>query len=214
MAIKYSCFISYRHGNFEATRSFIEGFYTALSGELEMLLDQEVYLDRDRLKGGYLFNEALAEALCQSACMIMIFTPRYFSKEYSYCAREYQAMVTLEKERLELLRPTNGKKEGFIIPVVLRNADSLPAEIKGERHFHDFSRFSLSDRKMSRNSTYTPQFKEIAQYVADRCNSLRAVSDQLTTDCQEFSFPSEDDIGDWIDQVTDTQPPAFPGRGG
>ena len=212
MAIEYSCFISYRHGQFEATRSFIDEFYLALCGELELLLDQQVYMDRERLKGGNFYNEALAEALCQSACMIMIFTPRYFSKEHSYCAREYQAMVSLEKERLELLGLSHGRKEGLIIPVVLRAANRLPEEIKDQRLYHDFSRFVLSDRRMSRNPKYTPQIKEIAGYVAERCESLRAVSDQLTTDCQEFSFPTLDDISDWLNQLTDTPPLAFPGR--
>jgi hypothetical protein len=212
MALNYACFISHRHGQFEIMKSFIKDFYLALSAELDLLLEKKVFLDQERLKGGYFYNQALATALCESACMIMVFTPRYFSMENSYCAREYKAMEDLEKARLPLLGPSNGKLKGLIIPVVLRSVDSLPAEIKDHRQYHDFSKFTLSERKMMRNPRYEPKIKEIAQYIDERYKCLMAVSDQLPSDCKAFSFPTEDEISAWLGEVTNPQPQAFPGR--
>lgn len=90
MPFKYACFISYPHGQYELMKSFIEQLKKALNNYLEPLLDEEVYIDVDRLEPGYHYNEALAKAICQSICMIVVYSPKY--ERHSYCLREYQAM--------------------------------------------------------------------------------------------------------------------------
>ncbi|HET9909818.1 MAG TPA: TIR domain-containing protein, partial [Anaerolineales bacterium] len=83
MPIKYSCFISYKHDSVNIARDFQD----ALENEISLLLNLPVYRDEERLHAGDFFNSALAQALCQSACMVMIYIPRYFDKASTYCAR-------------------------------------------------------------------------------------------------------------------------------
>ena len=96
MSFKHSCFISYRHGHGELTERILTDLSTALSNELGLLRNEGVFVDRERLQGGMFYNEALARALCESACMVMIFTPTYFDTAHTFCAREYKAMEELE----------------------------------------------------------------------------------------------------------------------
>src|SRR4051794_30268202 len=106
MKFRYSCFISYRHGQRKLAERIVQDLYDALSSELELLMNEQIYLDRERLKGGNFYNEALATALCQSACMITIFTPTYFDCNHPFCAREYKAMERLEQSRLSAIGPS------------------------------------------------------------------------------------------------------------
>jgi hypothetical protein len=66
MPIKYSCFISYAHGQEELMRTFVDELKDALKSSLEPYLDEEVYIDEERLRPGFRFNEALARAICEA----------------------------------------------------------------------------------------------------------------------------------------------------
>src|SRR3954447_18759174 len=101
MAFKYSCFISYCHGQEELMKGFMDQLKRALKAELEPLLDEEVYIDDERLKPGSLYNEALASAICESICMIVVYSPRY--ERHEYCRREFAAMESLEQPRKQML---------------------------------------------------------------------------------------------------------------
>jgi len=212
MPFEYSCFISYRHGE-KGMERFIVDFWQALESEVKALIDDKgVFIDRERLKGGDFFNERLATSLCKSACMIMIFTPTYFSKKHPYCAREYKAMEKLEQKRLELLGSPVDKQHGLIIPVVLRREDSLPPEIKRQRQYYLFDDFLLCDRRrLSSYRHYMQEIKQIATYIFDRWKILEALPVDPCDDCLGFAFPSEDEIKDWLQRVPISKIP-FPGR--
>ena len=96
MPLVYSCFISYRHDYVQIA----EDFQDALENELSLLINLPVYRDEERLQGGDFYNSRLAKALCRSACMVMIYTPRYFDARSTYCAREFRAMELLEEDRI------------------------------------------------------------------------------------------------------------------
>src|SRR5690349_15742687 len=131
MGFKYSCFISYRHGQFELTKTFVEQLYTALSGELETMVDKDVgvYIDKQRLLPGYFYNEDLAKAICQSICMLVVYSPSY--EESDYCKREFEAMYRLQQQRFGLLGVAN-PESGMIIPVIFRGVlDDLPERMRG-----------------------------------------------------------------------------------
>src|SRR6267143_1162323 len=105
MPLRNSCFISFRHGQQPLTQRFVSDLYEGLKAELEALLGREIgiFIDQERLGGGDFFNEAIAEHLCESACLVMVYTPPYFDREHTYCAREYKGMIEIEKTRLQLL---------------------------------------------------------------------------------------------------------------
>jgi hypothetical protein len=65
MPFQHACFISYRHGQQQLMKRFVEDFHDALSSELEPLIDPlRVYRDVLRLEGGDFYNQALARSLC------------------------------------------------------------------------------------------------------------------------------------------------------
>ncbi len=127
---KYACFISYSHGEEALVKNFIDQFKAALKAYLEPWMDEEVFVDVDRLKAGFKYNEALAEAICQSVCMIVVYSPVY--ERRPYCGREYEAMERLEKQRLAHLAGAAGAGfNGLIIPVVLRGFSAAAAAHPG-----------------------------------------------------------------------------------
>src|SRR5713101_965974 len=125
MAFKYACFISYCHGQYDLVKGFMDQLKAALKSELEPLLDEQVYIDEERLKPGYSYNEELAKAICQSVCMIVVYSPKY--ERHEYCVREFEGMEQLEKQRRHLLGAAGDDARGFIIPIVLRGDDDVPA---------------------------------------------------------------------------------------
>jgi hypothetical protein len=212
MAIEYACFMSYRHGEGELTNNLIDELYKALSDELEPYFGRgSVYLDKERLETGDLFNEEIIGALYHSVCMICVYTPYYFDRKDTYCAREFIAMEKLEKERLKRLNPQE-KKHGLIIPIVFRGCKYLPQEIKEKRQYYNFESFLLCNRhKINRHPRYAPTIKKIAEYIADRYNTLAKRGDSLFDNRENFNLPGEKEIIDWLEGIK-TPWISFPGR--
>jgi TIR domain len=209
MPIKYSCFISYRHDS----TAIAKDFQDALENELSLLINLPVYIDEDRLSGGQFFNKAIASALCQSACMIMIYIPRYFEYASPYCAREYKAMEQLELRRLAKLRRNgNSNPNGFIIPVVYRGLEVFPKQIKSNRQFYNFESYFLGGRTRKNNVKYLTAIKDIANYIFQRCQDLNTLPSDPCDGCEEFVIPPKSRISRWLISVV-APPPVFPGRG-
>jgi hypothetical protein len=202
MPLQHACFISYRHGQHSLMKRFVDDLYEALASELETLVDLRIFRDQLRLEGGDFYNQALAKGLCESVCMIMIFTPTYFSSEHSYCAREYAAMKLLEQERL-----LDGQQHGLIIPVVLRGFEQLPEEIKSQRQAYKFEHFFLSEQRLVKNRNFNLEIKKMADYIAARCRELQNIS----RDCGDFEMPDEAAVQDLLSRVSGRVSP-FPGR--
>ena len=187
MPFQHACFISYRHGQQQLMKRFVEDFHDALSSELEPLIDPlRVYRDVLRLEGGDFYNQALARSLCESVCMIMIFTPTYFNSDHTYCTREFAAMCRIEEARLRA-----NAEHGLIIPVVLRG----------------FDQFLMSDEKLAKNKRFNTEIKKMAEYIAARCRELRG----MAIDCADFGMPGDDEVNTMLARVAG-QPAVFPGR--
>ena len=212
MPFKHSCFISYRHPNHQLGQRIVNELYTGLCSELELMTDKDVYLDYEGLKGGDLYNEALAIELFHSVCMIVIYTPSYFSLDHTYCAREYKAMENLEEERFKLLSNPADRMKGLILPIVFRGVDRIPDTIKSRRQFYDFSGFLASDVGLHKHHKYSAEIKNVAQDVFDRCNIFEKLkSDPCPTSGDGFLLPSTEEIKSWIESmIPGTQ--IFPGR--
>ena len=159
MPLQYSCFISYRHGQDDIAKNLA----SSLGTELGLWLDMDVYIDKGRLQGGDFFNNELAKALCESVCLVVVYTPTYFSKQHTYCAREYKAMEALEEQRLKELGLPKNKQHGLIIPIVYRGESKLPKSITNERNYHLFEAFQIGGRDNLENEEYATQIKKIAE---------------------------------------------------
>src|SRR5688500_15915285 len=117
MRFQNSCFISYRHLDSELQVRVVQDLHKGLKDELAFHTPCPVYLDDKRLQAGYRFNEALADALCRSVCMIVVFSPTYFSEENTYCAREWLGMLRLQQRRTRLLSEKPAQFMGLIVPI-------------------------------------------------------------------------------------------------
>ena len=76
----HACFISYRHPAAEGSREakLIAHVCKAISDHVQMYTHKhEVYFDQKRLVPGYQYDECLAEAICRSACMVVVYWPAY-----------------------------------------------------------------------------------------------------------------------------------------
>jgi hypothetical protein len=206
MPIKYACFISYVHGQHELMRTFVEELKRALESSLEAWLEEDVYIDDGRLEPGFHYNEALARALCESLCMIVVYTPRY--QRSSYCLREYAGMRELEQRRRAAIGAGLASERGMIIPIIFRGrSDDLPDEISGEIQYVDFSRFTTADGSITRNREYVKAIEKVARYIYDMYETCKHSADAAFGNCDAFTLPAEEDVTPWK-----ARQQVFPGR--
>lgn len=206
MSIKYSCFISYRSPSVKYARDF----HSSLDEHLSQYTTLPIYRDEKRLRGGDFFNRELAMALCESACMVMVYAPIYFDEFYTYCAREFKAMEILETKRLRMLGGRRNDKHGLIIPVVFRGWKYFPSAISSLRHSYNFE-FSVCGKSYLKRPEYVESLEEIAEYIFLRCNELNALDKDPCGECGKFELPAADEIAPWLPNMLPPKP-ILPGR--
>lgn len=203
-----ACFISYTHS--DPTQEVVEAFEKALAVQVALYLPRlRVFRDRGRLRVGDFFDPELAEQLCRSVCMVLLFNPCYFDRDHPYCAREYKAMEKLEAQRRGLL-PDEHRTRGLILPVVMRADDDLPAEIRRSRLCASFSKRILRAADFEEREC-AAELERIAGAIYQRWKVLRQHEADLAAGCAGFEFPSEEEIRDWLAGVAVPQLP-LPGR--
>ncbi len=210
MPFRHSCFISYRHPDSELLTAMVNDFYNALSGELEVLVGKgTIYRDRENLKPGDDFPKALAKAIHESVCMVVLYTEHYFDRTNTFCTREFKAMQKLEKERIKRL-PKSKQIHGLIIPIIFRGGKYMPEEIKTNRHCADFENYFLCDPKMNRHPRYAPEIKKIAEHIYECGNMFSGIKKELFSDDLELPIPSEAEVLPWLEKIKKNTL-AFPG---
>lgn len=178
-------------------KSFIEQLVKALEDYLDPYLDEEVYIDYKRLQPGYEYNEALASAICQSICMIVVYTPKY--ARHSYCLQEYAAMKEIEKERMELLAERADPGLRLIIPIILKGEiKELPSQIRECRHWCDFSKFTLANTNISSNPEFIEKIEKIAKCINKHYEAFHEVN--VFNECNKFKLPSKEKIQPWREE--------------
>jgi hypothetical protein len=191
MPFRYSAFLSYRHSEGSLAGRFVSGLYDLLSEELELLVPEPVFFDQRAFKDKPFSEQALAEALCESVCMIVVFSPVLFDEQRPYPALEYTAMLTLEAKRLQILPPED-LRQGLIIPIILRGRESIPAEMLNNRIFYNFSDY-YSSTNLKRRSDYAKRISQIARYIAQRCEIYRALPEAFN-DASSFCLPEREHV--------------------
>ena len=213
MPILYPCFISYRHSESKVVQTFVGQLRDALTDYTGLYMSPaRPYMD-EALDPGTRYNEALAQYICQSACLVVIYQPTY--EESTYCLREYAAMEHLQKIRLEKLGGSADRTLSMIVPIVLRRSPDrdLPHEIgrfSREIHFADFSRYSLASRELSRNREYVDALDRIARHIARVYRMLRQAEEELCKGCDKYALPAEVAVAPW--SVAAPMGQAFPFR--
>lgn len=204
MAFEYGCFISYVHARHPLMKEFVDGLAQALESELEPMIGPgRVYIDRERLKPGYRFDPALAQGLCASACMIVVYVPQYVKHEY--CLREFRAMQLLEEERRAALNGKLESHQGMIIPVILRgDPGDLLGDVTPQPQYLNFKKFSTATANILRLPSYIDQITKVADYITE----IYGLGDGLSNDCGGFEIPP------LSGPVPVVSPQGFPGHDG
>lgn len=209
MGFKHCCFLSYRHGD-KTMSSFANQIVDALADELSMLLDNypalPIFKDDRSIEVSDKVDATIAEAICRSVCMVLIYTPNYLSEEKPYCASELEAVLRLEKERVTKL-PGTAPKTGMLITVILRgDRDELPQLLK-DRENEDFSAFALHTTEIRRNRKFSPQIQQIAKKIKAHCGLFDKTQDWCGG-CQDFKMldtkTEKDKLTKFISQVKST----------
>ena len=212
MPFRHSCFISYQSGQNAMMERLINELYEALEIELALYafgFQKIVYVDRERLQGGDFWNEALARALCESVCMIVIYTQAYFSKTHLYCVREYMGMEIIEANRLQSLGD-KAENRGLIIPIVLRSPQYLPMTVKDRRQCYDFGKFSMSTKRISRHPQFGPCVTKISEYIYEFYEKFNNLKVDVCSHCTSFSLPTRAESEAWLDNMFGSPPPPPP----
>jgi len=204
MSYKFSCFISYPHGQKNVLVPFINKFVKGLEDEIFLQSDKGVFVD-SYLEGGDRLDEEIGPNLCQSACMILFFTPLYFTLDHVYCARELLAMQKLEEQRRNFL-PDKGK--GLIIPIILRGEKKFPEALKNTLYYN-FTDI-VDPAKMLKIKSET--IRKIAQYILDRCDDLDKISENdIPRNCETYCLPDSEEAKKYVEKVLEKKIDIVPG---
>lgn len=211
MNFKNACFFSYRHRPGKEYANWIDDIHGHLSDQVALYLStQGVFRDTSRLAGGDLLDPSIAQELCESVCMVMVYVPAYFDDQFTYCAREFKAMQALESQRLKKLSAST-RSHGLIIPIVCRGWSAFPGEISRERVAYNFEPYLLEKDKISKHPKGKLELKRIAEYIYNRVNDLQPIADEACQECPNFNLPSENEIANWVREVKSPKP-LLPGR--
>jgi hypothetical protein len=198
--IRYGCFFSYAHGRHPHMIKFKNDLAEALKCYLEPHFDNEseLFIDTEQLGGGDDLDRRIATALCESVCMIVIYTPKY--EAHGYTRREFAAMQQIENER-RLWYPLPSH---LIIPVIMtRHPFSLPPQITDPGMYVDFSRYTLASGDLKTNPDFLPDIEKIVQRIAAHYHYLkRSIPPEHV--CSRFVLPPTP--AEW----RATPPPHFP----
>ncbi|SRR5260221_7629025 len=196
----YPCFISFRHFGDAISEAFIKQFFECLKGYLNPLVGKEPFIDFERMQPGYSLKPAIADALCKSACMIVIWSPQYFNEEQIWCAMEYKAMKELEKKRLGLLPNTENYKK-LIIPVIYRGSKYYPSNLSQETLYLNLEKFALYEPPMAENKNFAAEIEKLANYIYERIAVLKTLNNNQFGNCGDFGLPTNADTLQFIQRL-------------
>jgi hypothetical protein len=197
MAIRYGCFFSYAHGRHELMQRFKATLADALRCYLEPYFDNEdeLFVDVEQLGGGDDLDHKIARAMCESVCMILIYTPKY--EAHAYTRREYAAMRKLETERSKWYAlPSH-----LIIPVIMtQHPEQLPPQITESSFYVDFSRFTMATADLKSNPEFLPDIDKMVRRIVTHYQCLKKYMPP-GHDCNQFELP---DVPPPWREITDT----------
>jgi hypothetical protein len=196
---KYSCFISCPNPdpNGNVIAPWVKILREDLLGEIADQLQNKKIFWRESIQS----EKFIANALCESVCMIMLYLPTYFEHSNSPCDREFKGMETLEKQRLQLINDPLCKKNSLIIPILLRgkDEDSHLQKLSGHRTIYNFKKYAhlteMSRKERKKQAHYQNDIGEIATHIVTQCLWLEKCLEDPCGNCAEFSLPPSEQEG-------------------
>lgn len=208
----HACFISYRHPSADGNREqkLIGHVVKAISDHVQMYThEHEVYVDSRRLVPGYQYDERIAEAICRSACMVVVYWPSYL--ESDYCRRELEAMLEIEDRRRQILgHELHGCR--LFIPVILRGRfEELPERVtKGCQYLDYKAQATRPDVNLGEDDKTSEELYRIAEYIKALCDKMKSARESLFGKCQQYGFTLPSPVTP--ERIQPPPPQPFPGR--
>jgi hypothetical protein len=210
MMFKYSCFISYRQNPEDKRHQLV---VTKIYEEIKRILsyeNKEVFLDRNSLKKGDNLEKVIPHSLCNSAFLVVIYTPNYFDKNNLWCAREYLAMLQLENDRLKKWGLQYDGSHQLIIPIICRYRDRLPLDIQ-DRLYYDLIQLTSGQQRFYQTNEFLKTMEDLANTILRRCDQFDNLEDSCTQ-CNEYKLPGDEETKKWIESSIDNAHQPFPGH--
>jgi hypothetical protein len=192
MAFKCSCFISYPHNAGKSVDAFVTRLKEELTDRFAQFVPDPIITDHDFLTGAN-FNKAIAQTICESACLLVVYMPIYQRKPF--CLQEYTAMERLQVERYKALQQDLSAKFGMILPLVYSGEESkIPKWISQHINYKNISEFTIADPKAVFDQ---PDFQawlvKIANMVDSLYNAFPASPTHPCLTCGTYALPDEQD---------------------
>lgn len=183
MSFEYSCFFSYRHvePEHELYASFNSALHRSITSRLAGHISLPPFWDTKRITGGYHPEKVISDALCKSVCMIMVYTKTYFDAPRLFCAREYFAMLDIQRRRFDAM--TNGRRKGhvgLVIPIEVRG--KLPEWVKSQSNPHDFTQFGTTGRLADIDTAMDEIEDRFVKDIESICVTVRSLFDLFDED--------------------------------
>ncbi len=192
MPFKCSCFISYPHNAGKSVEKFVTRLKVELQDRFAQFVTDPIVTDHDNFTGVD-FHKAIAEKICQSACLLVVYMPVYQRK--TFCLREYTAMERIQKTRFEELKNDLSGRFGMILPLVYTGDEAkIPKWVSGKINYKNISEFTISGPEGVFDQ---PDFKQwlvtIANMVDSLYNTFQEAGASPCKSCGQYALPDEND---------------------
>jgi TIR domain len=192
MTFKCACFISYPHNAGKSVDKFVNRLKEELQDRVAQFVTDPIATDHDFMTGAD-FNKAIAQKICESACLVVVYMPVYQRK--TFCLQEYIAMERLQQERYQVLKNDLSGQFGMILPLVYTGEEQkIPMWISKHINYKNISKFTISDPVIVFDQ---PDFKEwlvdVANMIDSLYNAFQAAAVNPCTTCGSYVLPDETD---------------------
>ena len=190
MAFKKACFISYPHNAGKSVDSFVERLKDELKDRLAQFVSDPVVTDHDFPIGAN-FNKAIAKAICESACLLVVYMPVYERK--TFCIQEYIAMERHQKNRYRTLNRDLSDQLGMILPLVYTGQENrIPVWISQKINYRNISQATIADPvSIFETEDFKKWLVDVAQLIDGLYNAFK-LAGNLCAGCDTDILPDPD----------------------
>jgi hypothetical protein len=190
MAFKCACFISYPHNAGKSVDTFVGRLKEELQDRFAQFVTDPIVTDHD-FQTGANFNKAIAQKICESACLLVVYMPVYQRKPF--CLQEYTAMELLQAERYNALQQDLSAQYGMILPLVYTGEESkIPEWISKHINYKNISKFTIADPEaVFDQHDFREWLVKIANMVDSLYNAFQASPTDPCQTCGTYALPDE-----------------------
>jgi hypothetical protein len=192
MPFKCACFISYPHNAGKSVDKFVTRLKEELQDKFAQFVTDPIVTDHDFPTGAH-FHQVIAQQICQSACLIVVYMPVYQRK--AFCIQEYTAMQRLEAQRYDALAAKPSIPIGMILPIVYTGEEAkIPKWISGQINYRNISKFTISDPlSVFDDEDFKTWLVQMANLVDSLYNTFQAANANPCHPCGTYALPAETD---------------------